>query len=93
MGLSDYPSTSQNKLEGGAVGLFVRYRCGRPRTQGGPFDLDSKHQVLRGYFYKKLAISLNIPNMPSKNTLCSVLYQNNRSRTKKQSARVKICKR
>jgi len=26
MGLSDYPSNSQKRLEGVAVGLFVRYR-------------------------------------------------------------------
>ena len=25
MGLSDYPSNSKKRLEGGAVGLFVRY--------------------------------------------------------------------
>ena len=27
MGLSNYPSNSQNQLEGFAVGLFVRYPC------------------------------------------------------------------
>ena len=25
------------------------YRCGRPYAQGDPFDLDSKHRVLRGF--------------------------------------------
>jgi hypothetical protein len=39
LGLSDYPSNSQKRLEGVAVGLFVRYRCGRPHTQGFSFEL------------------------------------------------------
>ena len=34
MGLSDYPSNSQKRLEGVAVGLFVRYRYDGRLTRG-----------------------------------------------------------
>ena len=38
-GLSDYPSNSQNQLEGSAVGLFVRYPLLTRLSRGGPFEV------------------------------------------------------
>jgi hypothetical protein len=48
MGVSDYPSNSQKRLEGVAVGLFVRYRCSPMRLQGPPLYTKS---VNEGFFY------------------------------------------
>ena len=45
MGLSDYPSNSQKRLEGVAVGLFVRYPCMRICIEVDPLYMTSKISI------------------------------------------------
>ena len=58
MGLSDYPSNSRKRLEGVAVGLFVRYGSVCIGTQGGPLCTACQHgRMLRPSGYDTLQIA------------------------------------